>query len=147
MHSADLDAARAGVASYCRRLPSVGATANQILSQIFPPQHSFPKDYFKLSDDEAKVVDDEIERHVKAREFKITAFSDFITGHDMGSLRIPRPDAGRYTAAFRSELMFIRGASPDPVFQKAAIESLVTNLYLDMHGQFDVRDEDRETLQ
>lgn len=143
MHPSDLAAAREGVASYCRRNPHIGATVNQILAQIFPSQHSIPHGYFNLPDEEAELVDAQIERHVKARDFKVSAFGDFISGHDMGALRIPRPDAGRYTAAFRGELLFMRGASPDPTLQKAAIDSLVANLYLDMHGRFD----GAETLQ
>lgn len=141
MHSADLIAAREGVASYCRRHPEINANVNQILAQIFPHQHAVPSNYFKLSDKEAEAVDAEIERHVKARELKIRAFHDFLAGEDTNALRLPRPDAGRYTTAARKSLMWAGILGADETFRRAATYSLIANMRLDADGYFDRQEE------
>ena len=70
MHTADLDAARAAADRVFRNQPGVGASVMGLIAQIFPHQHTVPKDYFTLSGKEAERVDAEIERHVRARELQ-----------------------------------------------------------------------------
>lgn len=141
MHPADIQAAQAAVARQCGHLSSIQAPAMRLIAQIFPYQHEMPKGYFDLSDDEAEHVDAEIERHVKARELKIGAFHDFIYGADTNALRLPRPDAGRYTTAARKSLMWAGILGADETFRRAATYSLIANMRLDADGYFDRQEE------
>lgn len=136
MHTADLQSAREGVARYCRRNPDANATAMQIIASFFPHQHAIPKNYFELSSKAAEAVDAHVERQVRAREFKVRAFSDFMDGHDMNALRIPRPDAGQYAQAYREQLLWIQILGADGTHRKAALDSLVTNLQMEINGFF-----------
>ena len=56
MHTADLDAARAAADRVFRNQPGVGASVMGLIAQIFPHQHTGPKDYFTLSSKEAERV-------------------------------------------------------------------------------------------
>lgn len=133
---ADLEAAREGIARHCGRLPSVNATALQIIASIFPYQHAIPTNYFSLSDAEAERVGAEAERHAKARELKIKAFHDFVYGIDTNALRIPRPDAGRYTRPAQAGLIWAAILGADSVFRRAATYSLIANMRLENGGFF-----------
>lgn len=143
MHTADLDAARAAADHVFRNQPGVGASVMGLIAQIFPHQHTVPKDYFTLSGKEAERVDAEIERHVRARELKIKAFHDFTFGHDTNALRIPRADAGQYSEAYRFQLFWMGTLGADDTFRRAATYSLLANIKLEDEGHF----ERKETLQ
>ncbi len=141
MHPADIQAAQSAIALQCNHLSSIEAPAMRLIAQIFPYQHGIPKGYFDLPDPEAERIDADIERHSKARELKIKAFHDFIYGADTNALRLPRPDAGRYTTAARKLLMWAGIFGCDETFRRAAAYSLIANLRLDAGGYFD-RQED-----
>lgn len=143
MHTAYLDAARAAADHAFRNHPSVNKHVMGLIAQIFPRQHTVPKDYFTLSSKDVERVDAEIERHVRARELKIKAFHDFIFCLDTNALRIPRPDAGPYSNAYRLQLFWMGVLGADDTFRRAATYSLLANIKLEDEGHF----ERKETLQ
>lgn len=143
MHTADLDVARAAADRVFRNQPGVDKNVMGLIAQIFPHQHTVPKDYFTLSNKEAEIVDAGIERHIRARELKAKAFHDFIFCLDTNALRIPSPDAGPYSNAYRLQLFWMGVLGADDTFRRAATYSLLANIKLEDEGHF----ERKETLQ
>lgn len=143
MHTADLDAARAAADRVFRNQPGASKNVMGLIAQIFPHQHTVPKDYFTLSNKEAEIVDAGIERHVRARELKVKAFHDFIFCLDTNALRIPRADAGQYSDAHRLQLFWMGVLGADDTFRRAATYSLLANIKLEDEGHF----ERKETVQ